>query len=84
MGGEECVIVIAGSGLQGEAYKLITTAQASCALVNYLSLDDGANFDPADAKAIGDFHLKNIKTIRALNEELDRLNHELAHKYEKS
>ena len=81
MGGEECVIIIQGNIVQGSAAMLSTTAQASCQLVNYLALDPDANFNDEDGKPIADFHKKATKVLKDLNDELDRLNHELAHKY---
>lgn len=79
MGGEECIIILEGNKLQGVAQMLITTASASCQLVNYLAHRENWNDD--DAKEIGAFHLKAQKAILKLNEELDMLNRELAHKY---
>jgi hypothetical protein len=79
MGGEECIIILEGNKLQGAAQMLITTASASCQLVDYLSHRE--NWNDEDAKEIGQFHLKAQKKINELNEQLDELNRELAHKY---
>lgn len=81
MGGEECVIIIQGNIVQGGAATLSTTVQASCQLVNYLALDPDANFNDEDGKPIAEFHKRATKKLIELNEELDTLNHELAHKY---
>lgn len=80
MGGEECIIIIDGNKAQGLAYQLITTAAASCQLVDYLRTEE--NWDEDDAKPIAEFHKRAIRKLNELTEELDRLNHELAHKYE--
>jgi hypothetical protein len=80
MGGEECIIIIQGNIVQGQSAMLATTAAASCQLVDYLRTEE--NWNEEDAKPIADFHLRATRKLKELNEELDRLNHELAHKYE--
>lgn len=80
MGGEECIIILAGNKLQGNAQMLITSASASCQLVDYLRTEPNWNED--DAKPIGEFHKRASRAVIALTEELDRLNQELAHKYQ--
>ena len=80
MGGEECVIIIDGNKVQGGSYNLITTAAASCQLVDYLRTEE--TWDDEDAKPIAEFHKKAIRKLKELTDELDQLNHELAHKYE--
>lgn len=79
MGGEECVIIIQGNIVQGISAMLATTASASCQLVDYLRTEP--EWKDEDGKPIGDFHLRATKVLRDLNDELDKLNHELAHKY---
>ena len=81
MGGIPCAIIIDGNALQGAASELITTTQASCQLVEYLLLDPDEEFDEKDGEPIAKFHLHAEEAVRELNAELDRLNHELAHKY---
>lgn len=81
MGGGSCVIIIEGNGVQGQSYELITTAQASCQLVEYLSLDPDEHFNDADTKPIQDFHKKAEKVVADLVAELKKLNRDLAAKY---
>lgn len=81
MGGGACVIIIEGTGAQGNADKLIRTLIASCDLVGYLSLDDDVEFKDEDTEPIVTFHRKAIRQLFDLNKELEKLNEELAAKY---
>lgn len=81
MGGGPCFIIIDGNRLQGEAALLSSTAVASCQLVDYLENDDEANFDIKDAQPIQDFHIRAKGVVSRLNAELDKINRELAAKY---
>lgn len=81
MGGGACVVIIQGNGVQGEASKLMATADASCQLVNYLELDDEAEFNEADSQPIQDFHVRARAVIKRLNKELEEINDALAAKY---
>lgn len=81
MSGGACVVIIDGNGVQGASYELISTASASCQLVDYLEHDENLEFNDDDTKPIQDFHHKAEKVLRELNAELDGLNHALARKY---
>lgn len=81
MGGGACVVIIQGGGVQGEASRLISTADASCQLVNYLEMDEDANFNEADSQPIQDFHARARNVIKRLNKELEDINNALAAKY---
>jgi len=82
MGGPACIVVIDGNAVQGEAARLSSTAAASCQLVDYLENDEDANFDPHDAQPIADFHLMAKGAIKKLNNQLDKINRDLAEKYD--
>lgn len=84
MGGRPCVIIIEGNGLQGDAAQLAKTAEASCQVVDYLQNDEDITFSEADAQPILDFHLRARKTVDQLNKELDKINRDLARKYNRN
>lgn len=81
MGSGACVVIIEGNSVQGQSYELISTAQASCQLVDYLSNDEDEEFNDADTKPIQDFHKRAEKVVANLVAELKRLNQDLAAKY---
>lgn len=81
MGGGACVVILQGNGLQGEASRLMASADASCQLVNYLEMDEDANFNEADSRPIQDFHVHARAVIKRLNKELEDINDALAAKY---
>lgn len=81
MSGVICVIILDGNKAQGASAQLSQNIAASCTLVDYLENDDEIEFNPADAQPIADFHGKARKVIGELNVEINRLNAELAKKY---
>lgn len=81
MGGVVCIIILDGNKAQGAASQLSQNIQASCVLVDYLENDEYVHFDEADGQAIADFHGRALKTINGLNDEINKLNADLARKY---
>lgn len=81
MSGVVCVIILDGNKAQGASAQLSQNIQASCVLVDYLQNDEYLHFDPADGQAIADFHGRALKTINGLNDEINKLNADLAKKY---
>ena len=81
MSGVICVIILEGNKAQGASAQLSQNIAASCTLVDYLENDDDIKFDSADAKPIADFHERARKVIGDLNVEINKLNTELARKY---
>lgn len=79
MGGGACVVIIEGNGVQGDAELLISTASASCQLVDYLRTED--NWNEADTKPVEDFHIRAKIVLTRLNTDLDKINRDLAAKY---
>jgi len=82
MGGGACVVIIEGNTVQGDSQLLISTASASCQLVDYLRTEDNWNED--DAKPIEDFHVRAKAVVSRLNADLDAINRALAAKYKRA
>jgi len=84
MSGVVCVIILEGNKAQGAAAQLSQNIAASCQLVDYLENDDDLTFNAADAKPISEFHERARKVIGDLNVEINKLNADLAKKYDRT
>ena len=84
MSGVVCIIILEGNKAQGASAQLSQNIAASCTLVDYLENDDDLTFDDADAKPIADFHERARKVIGDLNVEINKLNADLAKKYNRT
>lgn len=81
MSGTICIIILEGNKAQGAAAQLSQNIAASCTLVDYLQNDDALEFNPADSQSIAEFHERARKALGDLNVEINKLNAELARKY---
>jgi hypothetical protein len=84
MSGVVCIIILDGGKAQGAALELSKTIESSCVLVDYLQNDEYLHFDPADGQVIADFHGRALKTLSDLNAEINKLNADLARKYNRT